>query len=97
MKTLEQSPTTLDGKTLKKASADISEQMAHDAELAQSVTDWQEATHLLVGAILHKHGRGSIELSPKDFQKFHKRYFVKMTTTPSGSTRYQVVSRKREH
>jgi hypothetical protein len=69
-------------------------QVAKDPEMATAVEDWQEATYLIIGAILHKHGRSAIDLSPRELQKFNETKQVRMTTIAGGGIRYEVRRKK---
>lgn len=66
----------------------------NDPEVQQAAHAWQEATYLLVGAILHKHGRRAIDLSQRELQKFAEKHQVRFSSNKDGSLRYEVVKRK---
>ncbi len=56
--------------------------------------EWQEATYLLIGAMLKQFGRRVIEIKPAEIRKFAKQNNVSFQQTAEGNLRYTVEKKK---
>lgn len=73
---------------IKPLSAD--EILAADPETAQDIIDWQDATYLLIGAMMLSQGKLAAHITVAQLEKFRQKYQLQFTKGKDGSLNYRV-------
>lgn len=64
--------------------------LAEDPETAQDIIDWQDATYLLLGAMMLSQGKLAARITVAQLEKFRQKYQLQFTKGKDGSLNYKV-------
>lgn len=64
--------------------------LAEDPETAQDIIDWQDATYLLIGAMMLSQGKLAAHITVAQLEKFRQKYQLQFTKGKDGSLNYRV-------
>lgn len=68
---------------------------ARDIDIPKTVTidqmaDWMQDMYVMLGAIINKFGSRSVEITPRELEKFKKTKAVRFTASKGGICRYTI-------
>ena len=64
-----------------------------EPELVVGAAEWQQATHLLVGTILHKAGISVVRTTPAELLAFSQNHELQLETQDDGTIEYMVIKK----